>query len=234
MTLKRTESIKWVKELYKQVISLGFFCSVAMELERSNLRSMSGPFDWIITSLDGMMDVIQDRFKDFLNPDYIEQDKRYPYIFRNMKYGIDFYHDFSVEESFEKQLPRVRQKYERRIRSFYEAIKEPTLFVRYIQDQNEYNRFCEEYASILEIFKQYNQHNSLCLIGNSDLKLSNQASFQVYTVEKDPNDVVARKFLEKNDSLKHLWSTQLIEKDQREKNRLWNENRNHMLRENKG
>ena len=220
-----SKSIKKVEELYKQVISLGFFCSVAIELERMNLRSMSGPFDWIITSLDGMIAVIQDGFKDFLNPSYLEQDEQYPYIFRNKKYQIDFYHDFNLQEPFEMQLPKVREKYARRIQNFYEVIKKPTLFVRYIENQYEYDRLCKEYKSILNMLKQFNQNNEICFIGNTDLVLSNKASFYVYTVEKDQNDVVARKFLEKNDSLKRLWKAPLMDGGQRERNRVWKEKR---------
>ena len=38
---------------YKHFISLGYFCSVAMELERFGLRSESGPFDWVISDMRG-------------------------------------------------------------------------------------------------------------------------------------------------------------------------------------
>lgn len=33
-------------EEYENVISLGYFCSVASEIERLGLRRHSGPFDW--------------------------------------------------------------------------------------------------------------------------------------------------------------------------------------------
>lgn len=38
---------------YKHVISLGFFCSVALELERKGLRDASYPFDWLISDFQG-------------------------------------------------------------------------------------------------------------------------------------------------------------------------------------
>lgn len=212
--------------MYKQVISLGFFCSVAIELEHMNLRSKSGPFDWTITSIEGLIGVIQDGFKDFLNPAYLVQDKEYPYIIKNTKYHIHFYHDFNLEEPFEMQLPRVREKYARRIRHFYEDVTQPTLFVRYIEDQEEYDRICQEYTNILYLFKQFNPRNEVCWIANSDLRFSNHAGFYVYTVEKDPNDLVARNFLEKNSWLAHSWQLPIISPSQREKNRVWKQAKN--------
>lgn len=34
---------------YESVISLGYFCSVAIELEKMGIRNFSTPFDWLIT-----------------------------------------------------------------------------------------------------------------------------------------------------------------------------------------
>ena len=58
---------------YKHFISLGYFCSVALELERIGLRSASSPFDWCISNYKGVMKAIENRFEDFLNYDYLSQ-----------------------------------------------------------------------------------------------------------------------------------------------------------------
>lgn len=55
---------------YKHVISLGFFCSVALELERKGVRDASYPFDWLISDFQGVIKVIENRFYDFLNIDF--------------------------------------------------------------------------------------------------------------------------------------------------------------------
>lgn len=81
---------------YKHVISLGFFCSVALELERKGLRDASYPFDWLISDFQGVIKVIENRFYDFLNIDFFSQNKECMHIFKNSKYNIEFYHDFTA------------------------------------------------------------------------------------------------------------------------------------------
>lgn len=55
-----------MEENYRHFISLGFFCSVASELERYGLRSASGPFDWqSCDSFKERMDLINNRFEKF-------------------------------------------------------------------------------------------------------------------------------------------------------------------------
>lgn len=197
--------------MYKYVISLGFFCSVASELKRINLRSMSSPFDWIISDIKGVFLLIQNRFADFLNPNYLEQNVMYPYIFTNKKYEVDFYHDFNPEEPLSTQLQSVTEKYTRRINRFYEAISQPTLFIRYIQDQKEYDWLSQHYEELLALLKQFNLSNSVILVGNTDLQIMHPSIFYVYLVEKDKGDTVARVFLEKNDELKaYLSSIRLL------------------------
>lgn len=35
-------------------ISLGYFCSIAMDLEKLGLRNESLPFDWVISDFEGV------------------------------------------------------------------------------------------------------------------------------------------------------------------------------------
>lgn len=58
---------------YKHFISLGYFCSVALELERIGLRSSSSPFDWCISSYEGVIDAIENHFEGFLDYDCLLQ-----------------------------------------------------------------------------------------------------------------------------------------------------------------
>lgn len=188
--------------MYKYVISLGFFCSVASELKRIDLRSMSGPFDWVISDLSGVLMLIQQRFTDFLNPQYLEQNKEYPYILTNQKYKIDFYHDFSPEEPLSEQIQSVTEKYTRRINRFYEAIRQPTLFIRYIHDQKEYDWLIQHDEEVVGLLKQFNKFNTILFVGNTDLEIRPLSTLNIYLVEKDKGDTVAREFLEKNSVLK--------------------------------
>lgn len=59
---------------FKHYISLGYFCSVALELEKCGLRSQSSPFDWNITwSFKGVIEAINNRFEDALNEQMLFQ-----------------------------------------------------------------------------------------------------------------------------------------------------------------
>ena len=125
------------KHTYRYVVSLGFFCSVAMELERIGLRSASFPFDWLISDFEGVIKLIENHFDDFLAYENMAQHKLYPNYYKDTKYGMQFYHDFSAFRSLESQLPRVKNKYDRRIERFYNSIIYPTLFLRYISSESE-------------------------------------------------------------------------------------------------
>lgn len=122
---------------YKNFISLGYFCSVALELEKIGLRSTSSPFDWVISNYEGVINAIQNHFEDFLSYDHLLQSESIRKRYFDEKYRMWFFHDFDQYHSLKAQLPDVKAKYLRRIDRFYEDIKQPTLFVRYISDETE-------------------------------------------------------------------------------------------------
>ncbi len=186
---------------YKYIVSLGHFCSPAMEFEKINRRAFSLPFDWLITpELSVVIDLINNRFEDFLNEDYMFQFKEYPEYYRNKKYNVDFYHDFSPFKRFDSQIQEVAKKYNRRIERFYTIIKQPTLFVRYITKKDvEYIN--KNYDSILRLIKSFNPQNDILFVANNDIHLNIQTANAVYYVERDLNDAVARNFLSVNDEL---------------------------------
>ena len=72
-------------------ISLGYFCSVALELERIGLRSASYPFDWTISDFEGVIDAIENNFIHFLDYEYLYQNKEIHSHYRNKKYRISFF-----------------------------------------------------------------------------------------------------------------------------------------------
>lgn len=120
-------------------ISLGYFCSVASELEKLGLRTESSPFDWVISDFEGDINNIKNHFADYLDYIFLSQDKQNREIYKNIKYNICFFHDFNKYTSLKKQLPHVAEKYNRRIERFYKSITSPTLFIRYISDEEVIN-----------------------------------------------------------------------------------------------
>ena len=195
---------------YRHYISLGYFCSVAMELERIGLRSASYPFDWLITpDLSNVMKYIRNGFDGFLEVSEMIQDAEVSSTYINRTTGFKYVHDFKASIPAAEQIDDVALKYRRRIDRFYRDITEPTLFVRYISDE----KVCEDgrYADlswiednitdIEQTLRSYNPDNRIIWIGNSALE---STAIPIYTVDKDEGDSVARKPLEKNVGLNDL------------------------------
>lgn len=192
-------------------ISLGYFCSVASELERIGLRNESSPFDWLISDFEGIIMAIQDNFEDFLEYDYLVQNRQYPAYYLNTKYNVHFYHDFSPYASLREQLPLVQEKYRRRIKRFYASISEPTLFIRYISDEQLVNGSSKEllwidehYDEIITLLKSFNENNEILFIANEGIKSS---KIEIYYVQKDKSDVVNRMPITSTPSLLELFNS---------------------------
>lgn len=202
---------------YEHIISLGYFCSTAQEIERIGLRDCSSPFDWLISSdFHMVIDLIKNNFKDFLKMEHLYQSRENPSYYCNVKYQIWFYHDFNGYESLQKQLPLLQAKYKRRVENFYKNITEPTLFIRYISNEDELSFIENNMEKIDLILKEFNSRNEILYVSNNDLKSNKITAF---CVEADPNDSVARKFLDKNNELlKYLNEVIIYDKCTKEMN----------------
>lgn len=197
---------------YKHIISLGFFCSVALELERINLRDCSSPFDWVISNFQAVLELINNNFDGFICLEYMQQYCNNPSFYFNKKYDIHFYHDFDKYKKCEYQIEKINAKYRRRIERFYKNIQEPTLFVRYIKDQKECNYIESNFDEILANLRNYNIENNIIFISNDNIISSN---LKIFKVNVDKGDSVARKFLEKNSELKKYLCSDLYDKQKR-------------------
>ena len=203
------KNIIFTEKQYSHYISLGHFCSVALELERIGLRSSSYPFDWLISDFKGVIESIEHEFIDFLDYDYLLQNRKIRQHYYNTKYRVYFYHDFNQYNTLKEQLPKVKMKYKRRIERFYSAIAEPTLFIRYISNGNksldgkpaELQWIEDNYQRITKCLKSFCAENDILFIANDDVH-SNVVN--IYHVAPDENDAVARKPLDKNKELKLL------------------------------
>ncbi|MBO5286842.1 MAG: hypothetical protein J6B34_01825 [Clostridia bacterium] len=202
---------------FQNVISLGHFCSVAMELERIGLRKASYPFDWVIASdFEKVCQLLSTRFEGFLEKDSLLQEKNPKYYF-NEKTEIHFYHDFSPKLSLDAQYEDVKKKFERRIKRLFEDITTPTLFIRYITNKRELEYILNSKDSINELIKKYNPDNEIIYISSVEEKIDTGA--RIFYIEKDKNDTVARRFLDKSSELKeYILSSVDISDEAREKN----------------
>ncbi len=115
---------------FNHYISLGYFCSIAMQLEKYGFRDASYPFDWLISDFRSVISTIDNGFKSFLCYENLYQNENNRAVYLDKKYEFLFVHDFSKYLSLSGQLPKVQEKYNRRIQRFYRNRTEPTLFIR--------------------------------------------------------------------------------------------------------
>ncbi|NEG78727.1 DUF1796 family putative cysteine peptidase [Bifidobacterium avesanii] len=164
---------------FAHCISLGYFCSTAMELERYGLRDCSSPFDWCISPWTGVEQCLANGFDKLLEPSLLYQSKNEPSHYKNIRYGIEFFHDFNSHRSLQEQLPDIRRKYQRRCDRFLSNICEPTLFIRYVASEprmsirsdgsslTEMQYITCHSQEIINMIKSFNINNRLILISDT-------------------------------------------------------------------
>lgn len=183
--------------MFDHVISLGWFCSPALEIERIGLRDASYPFDWLMThDFSCIIDLIKNKRYIKLYSDEMLQYESDASKWYNQEYLISIFHDFNKYKKMSHQIDAVNDKYFRRMKRFYENIMEPTLFLRYIKDKSEALYISKNASEIADILKDENVENEIVYIANSDLRDALQLSTsRVYFVVPDDQDYVARNFL---------------------------------------
>lgn len=110
---------------YDFIFSLGFGCAVSQALRDLGLQRGSYPFDWIGTIGPLMAPrMMAADFKDWFNREDLKLwDVRFEgghiaRLYKNVKTGFGFAHDFSNAEELYTTYEAAREKYERRIARF--------------------------------------------------------------------------------------------------------------------
>ena len=200
---------------FEQIVSLGWFCSTASELDRMGLRDTSFPFDWLGTPLQSIFDLIDNHFEDFLTYDLLYQNTKEKRGYKNIKYDLVFFHEFSRHHPLADQIEAVQEKYKRRIALFYERIKKPTLFLRYIENQEEAKYLENNYDFVLSYIKKFNENNEIVFVSNDTIKADIPG---IHYVQPDEGDTVARYFLKKAPALQDYLCSGIFPEDRRKKN----------------
>lgn len=209
---------------FRHFISLGYSCYVAWNLQDLGLRSESMPFDWAASSLDGVRRAIQTDFQDFLAYDNLYQDKKHHHAYQDASYGFDFYHDFKKELPLRWQLPAVKRKYRRRIKRFFRRIKEPTLFIRYIRNEDELLWLAEHHGEIESLLKGFCAGNEILYISDIDGSESFDRKIPgLFHVKKDDGEKLTKRPITGNPILNAALSS--FDYADREKNLAFYANR---------
>ncbi len=156
---------------FKNIISLGFNCHVAKDLERLGYRNASYPFDWLISNFCDVIESIDTDFVQWLKFSDIEQDSEHENVYHDKGTGLDFYHDFFPDKTIEEQYDKVKSKYSRRIERFQKDCAQATLFIRFVRNEEDLKYIQNNQERILSVLKKENEDNDcIYLLLNENLQ----------------------------------------------------------------
>lgn len=128
-------------------ISLGIRCLAAAQLKNHGLRLASYPFDWLDTDFDSLCNLLQNDFVDFLAKENLQLGHSLGFLLANgsvtvlpiphildTKYHIAMRHDFDFNPNFLEKYDLIKQKYDRRIKRFYDTLNsgQHIYFIRHL------------------------------------------------------------------------------------------------------
>lgn len=151
--------------MFENFISLGCSCGTAASMAKIGIRSTSGPFDWCISDLDGVLNYVKNDFEGFLDKNRLKVSDD-GYSFRDIKNGIDYLHD--IDTVFENDYENIYKKYMRRVELFQKQIRNKTCFIRIVKDDDELIYVKDNLDYINEIIKKYNHENEIIYVVNSE------------------------------------------------------------------
>lgn len=165
--------------MFENFVSVGYYCGVAAAMSKLGIRSSSGPFDWYISSFEGVLNCLEEDFEDFLKKENIKLDEN-KIAFWNMKYS--FYLGHEIKVSFEKDYDSICRKYAHRINNFQEQIKRKTCFIRAIQNVQELEYILNNLPRINAVIKKSNEANEIVYIVNRNIAKKQSLSYPFFIV----------------------------------------------------
>lgn len=194
--------------MYNSIISIGFNCSVAASLRKYGLRNRDYPFDWGVSTMEGVLAAVKEKFAGFLDESWITEIENGMYY--HNKYEYNFVHDFQDgiwnEVDFESQMQYVKSKYRRKIYNFLEDLEHGcTLFIRLIKDLQEAEYIVENMEYIKEVLRigLHHNNNSVIWIGEkSVVEYFKTRKIPIYEAEIKWEDGGTGFLLDRNPELK--------------------------------
>ncbi|MCU7741460.1 papain-like cysteine peptidase [Priestia megaterium] len=163
-----------IKKSYDVVISLGSSCLPTYQIKRCNLRSFSGPLDWVLSPstpdisrllknrLNGLMEpgnmnLVQGPYWNLLN-DESEGQGAQTYQVKDTNYNITSVHDFPVMSSqpWDITYPDYKKKLNMRISRFLQKITASNSIL-FIRTEANYDETVELQSALSQLTnKQFN------------------------------------------------------------------------------
>lgn len=191
-----------MKKQYDIIYSMGRDCACSMFMKQANLRACSGPFDWLTNAdFQTRIDLILNDFTNFMNKDDViplakdpnmQNDDSCDY-YQNIRNHFYYYHDFPTKVAFEKSFPSVYEKYQRRIKRFYDNINksERVLLIWFSHYHNTADdvllkaskQICEKFGKNIDFLIIEHSENVITPIKNQIR--DNIIKYNVHTLELD-------------------------------------------------
>ncbi len=161
------------KKEYDIVYSLGYDCACAQYMQYAQIRICSGPFDWLTNAdFETRMNLILNDFENFLDIDDLKFLPKNPNMFNdpycnyyeNIRNGFYYYHDFPIGEDFTEVFKQVKEKYNRRIKRFYDNLinKEKVLIIYFTHYPINNNELIKELCQ--KVCKKFNKKIDFLII----------------------------------------------------------------------
>jgi hypothetical protein len=156
--------------MFSSFVSLGAACPTASSMSKYGLRSYSAPFDWLITSnFQWVLHYMMNDFSDFLQKNNLEIHDNNPRQFREKNSGFIFIHD--KDYSFVDNYDELKKKYQNRIQIFLTRTKNPTCFLRSLNNEDELNYILENSQYINDVVKKGNLQNEIVFLVKKELEV---------------------------------------------------------------
>ena len=152
------------------IIPIGGDCSVALLLKELELRESSYPFDWVTCSFNTAISLIDNNFSNFIDIEHLIRDKRitHQHVYHSDIYNLGFFHDFNQMEELSEQEQAIKEKYNRRIKRFYESLESGTTLIRLLTNDNDLNFYIYNKDKIKELVRSYNINNKIIVCRTLD------------------------------------------------------------------
>lgn len=188
-------------------IPLGQDCSVADALRRINKRKEAYPFDWMRCSVSSIIQCIKTGFEGFLKNTRVNgtsvldtYEFQYPHDFKTVnieKYTDNpIYPEAEIAEDWEKWLPLIQEKYERRIQRFHNSMRNSNI-VFVINSVINDNIIEEIYATCNRVYENNNIY--FIVINSHNTRLNYALSGYINDIWYDMNawETILQKAMDK-------------------------------------
>lgn len=168
--------------MFREFVSLGWFCGTVAAMSKCGLRSMSGVFDWCYSELESVLWLLDNDFLGFLEKENLQIRENNERIFDDTKYHMMFSHEVKI--SFECEFDSIYEKYMRRINRLRKEISiGPICFIRAIRNYNELDYVVNNEEYINSVIKKLNSNNEIVFLIPQYMKVSPSFRLKYYVLK---------------------------------------------------